>query len=286
MSTLVISDAEKHFVLQGVREDLRSDGRSRRALRPLTVAAGVISHVAGSAHVRLANTDILVAVKAELEDEDEPERGRLEFSVDCSANAAPEFEGRGGEELAAQISSALADAYRHEDVFDTRQLSVLAGHTAWTIYADILILECGGNLYDAVSVAVKAALKDARLPRVAATAVDGGQPELELSDDPYDGEELRMENAPVLVTLARVGNYCLVDPSPEEEVCASAAVVAAVTPEGKLASCRKIGEGGFHADTLKEALATASEVGMVVNAELNKTLASIDDSSKDSVWFL
>ena len=35
---------------------------------------------------------------------------------------------------------------------------------------------------------------------------DGGQPELELSDDPYDGQKLSMDNAPVLVTLSRIGN--------------------------------------------------------------------------------
>ncbi len=37
------------------------------------------------------------------------------------------------------------------------------------------------------------------------TVSDGGQTELELSDDPYDGKRLRMEAAPVLVTLTRIG---------------------------------------------------------------------------------
>lgn len=39
---------------------------------------------------------------------------------------------------------------------------VLERLQCWTLYVDILILECGGNLYDAVSMAVKAALYSTR----------------------------------------------------------------------------------------------------------------------------
>ena len=42
------------------------------------------------------------------------------------------------------------------------------------------ILECGGNLFDAVSLAVKAALFTAVIPNVSVTNVDGGEPELEV----------------------------------------------------------------------------------------------------------
>ena len=40
--------------------------------------------------------------------------------------------------------------------------SLLPGKASWILHIDILILECGGNLFDAVSVAVKAALFDTR----------------------------------------------------------------------------------------------------------------------------
>ena len=44
----------------------------------------------------------------------------------------------------------------------------------------IQILECGGNLFDAVSMAVKAALFCTLIPKVSVTSVDGGEPELEV----------------------------------------------------------------------------------------------------------
>ena len=91
-------------------------------------------------------------------------------------------------------------------------------------------------MYDAVSMAVKAALFSTLIPKISITAVDGGEPELELSDDPYDGNRLveLLDRAPVLVTLSRIGNFCVVDPTPEEEACSSASLVISVTPKGNL----------------------------------------------------
>lgn len=59
-----------------------------------------------------------------------------------SANATPAFEGRGGEDLANEISSALLKAY---DVLPLNNLCIVPGFSCWKLYVDILILECGGN---------------------------------------------------------------------------------------------------------------------------------------------
>ena len=54
----------------------------------MVLETGVVSHASGSCHLRLANTDILVGVKAELETPlpGAPDRGRLEFFIDCSGD--------------------------------------------------------------------------------------------------------------------------------------------------------------------------------------------------------
>ena len=87
--------------------------------------------------------------------------------------------------------------FRHS--VDLNQLCVLSGHHCWALYVDVLVLECGGNLFDAAGMAVRAALRHTRLPDVAVAAVDGGKPELELSDDPNAGKLIEMDGAPVLV---------------------------------------------------------------------------------------
>jgi exosome complex component RRP42 len=69
----------------------------------------------------------------------------------------------------------------------------------------VQILECGGNLFDAVSLAVKAALHNTRVPKVKGACMDGGTVDLQLPDDPYDCCRLDMSAAPCLVTLCKVG---------------------------------------------------------------------------------
>lgn len=272
MASVLLSEAEKTFILHGVEDNLRSDGRARGDLRPLVLETGVVSHASGSCHLRLANTDILVGVKTELESPlpGQPNQGRLEFFVDCSANATPSFEGRGGESLATSISGVLSRAYNSQQVLDLSQLVVVPGHTCWILYVDILVLELGGNIYDAVSIAVKAALATTRIPRLSVTSVEGGEPEIEITDsvgtDSYHSVDV--SSCPVLVTMARIGNHCIVDPSPEEEECSSATLLLAVTPGGKLSTVRKLGEGSFHPSTIMTAVKTAVEVGLEVNTVL------------------
>lgn len=274
MTAILLSEAEKTFILHGVEENFRVDGRERGDVRPMVLETGVVSHASGSCHLRLANTDILVGVKAELETPlpGAPDCGRVEFFVDCSANATPSFEGRGGEGLATAISGVLDRAYSNKGVLDLSKLVVLSGQTCWILYVDILVLEVGGNLFYAVSIAVKAALVSTRVPKVTVTAVDGGEPEIEVCDSvgPEGYTRLDLSNAPILVTLARIGNHCIVDTSPEEETCSSASLLVAVTPRGEMATVRKVGGGSFHPATLL----AATKMAVTVGTELNRALVA------------
>lgn len=60
-----------------------------------------------------------------------------------SANATPAFEGRGGEQLAAELSRFLSLA--HNPVFNLSKLCIVSGQSCWKLFVDILILECGGK---------------------------------------------------------------------------------------------------------------------------------------------
>lgn len=270
MAEMVLSESEKTFILHGVEQNFRVDGRTRSELRPIIIETETVSHASGSCHLRLANTDILVGVKVELETPlpSHPDRGRIEFFVDCSANATPAFEGRGGDSLAADISRVLARAYESPEVLDLTELCILKGKSCWILYVDILVLEVGGNLYDAVALAVKGALYSTRVPVVTAVSVDGGEPELELSDDPFNCTRVNVEKAPVLVSLTRIGNHCVVDSTPEEETCSSASLLVSVSPTGHLTTVKKIGGGSFQPNSLHSATKQAVEVGTLLNRKL------------------
>ena len=70
-----------------MQEDFRCDGRTRLDYRPMEVETDVVSHASGSARLRLANTDILVGVKTEIDTPypERPREGKIEFFVDWYA---------------------------------------------------------------------------------------------------------------------------------------------------------------------------------------------------------
>lgn len=155
MANIVISDAEKTFILHGVEDNLRCDGRTRCDYRPMEIETGIVTHANGSCRLRLANTDVVVAVKSEIDIPalENPDEGKVIFFVDCSANAAPEFEGRGGEELAMEFANTLENAYRSRQAFNLKDLCILTQKRCWKLFVDVLVswltmvgtgrIECG-----------------------------------------------------------------------------------------------------------------------------------------------
>lgn len=124
-----------------------------------------MKHAHGSARLRIGNiTDVLVAVKLEIDTPyaEKPDEGKLDFFVDwyacisdldsrlmlsvilvvvffSSANATPAFEGKGGDDLATEISTILSMAYQTPDAFDLKQLCIIPHKKCWKIYVDILV---------------------------------------------------------------------------------------------------------------------------------------------------
>lgn len=57
------SFGERVWIVQGVEQDLRTDGRGRLGYRPLGVEANIIAQADGSARLHLGATDVIVGVK-------------------------------------------------------------------------------------------------------------------------------------------------------------------------------------------------------------------------------
>ncbi|KAB0796464.1 hypothetical protein PPYR_10525 [Photinus pyralis] len=280
-----LCEAEKTFILHGVEENFRVDGRERSQYRPMELETNVVAHAFGSSRLRLANTDVLVAVKIETDvpSVDQPDEGKIEFFVDCSANATPDFEGRGGEELATEIANSLTSAYRSTKAFNLSKLCILKGRKCWKLYVDILLLECGGNLYDAVSLAVKAALWNTDIPRVLAVNLDGNNVEMEVSDNIHECVKLDIVPAPVMVTISKIGEQCVVDPSAAEEQCATASMVVAVSQD-RFTTVLQSGSGSLHPSTLRESLKLGLEIGSKLDQALIEVLKQ--KPAKKQIGFL
>ncbi|KAG2464879.1 EXOS7 protein, partial [Polypterus senegalus] len=235
-------------------DDLRLDGRSCEDYRYVEVETDVVSNTSGSARVKLGHTDILVGIKAEIGRPklDRPDKGCLEFFVDCSANATPEFEGRGGEELGTEIANALYRVYDNERSVDLKSLCITPMEHCWILYIDVLLLQCDGNLFDAISLAIKAALFSTKIPKVQMMEDEEGTTEIELSDDPFDCVRLNTENVPCIVTLCKIGQRHVVDATLQEKACSVASLLVSVTSKGTITCVRKIGGGSLDPESIYE----------------------------------
>lgn len=56
-----------------------------------------------------------------------------------SANATPEFEGRGGEELGVEISNTLYRVFNNKHSVDLKRLCISPGEHCWVLYVDVLV---------------------------------------------------------------------------------------------------------------------------------------------------
>ncbi|KAG5678251.1 hypothetical protein PVAND_007943 [Polypedilum vanderplanki] len=281
MAYNALSEAEKVFILHGIQDDFRNDGRSRRDFRPMELQTNVIASACGSARFCIANSDILVGIKPEIDAPfpDKPEEGKIEFHVDCSANALLDFEGRGGEELALEISNCLRITYASPFAFDLKSLCILPKHQCWKLYVDILILQCAGNLYDAISFAVKSAFYNLRIPRVNSALLDGGNVDLVLSDDPSDCDRLDVQSIPILLTICKIGEHCVIDPSIDEEICSSSNIVVGVS-RNKIVSLKTISGGSFHPDTIENCIDLAISTAKTLDNTLMNILKHEESLTK------
>ncbi|KAM1657453.1 hypothetical protein TB2_045711 [Malus domestica] len=283
-----VADSDSHSLASslpegGIAQDIRSDGRKRLTPRPINVKTGVISQPNGSARVRMGATDVIASVKAELGRPTalQPDKGKVFINVDCSPTAAPMFEGRGGEDLSAELSVALRCCLLGGESgsgagIDLSSLVVVEGKICWDLYIDGLVVSSDGNLLDALGAAIKAALSDTGIPRVNVAAGASGDEQLEV--DVSDEEFLQFDTSkvPVIVTLTKVGKHYIVDATSEEESQMSSAVSISVNRQGHICGLTKRGGAGLDPSIILDMVSVAKTVSEQLINTLDSQIAAAE----------
>lgn len=124
---LDISNNERTFIINALKEGLRLDGRPVDGFRPVDISFGADY---GTVHLSLGSTKVFTTVAAELVRPfpESPSEGMLLFSTEVSAVATAKRErtGRANEEELL-VNRMLERCLRRSRAVDTEGLCILAG---------------------------------------------------------------------------------------------------------------------------------------------------------------
>ncbi|KAJ3071184.1 Exosome complex component RRP42 [Podochytrium sp. JEL0797] len=256
----MISVCERKYIASGVAANMRCDGRARSSVRSsrTSLVLGSVSQASGSAQ----SATCLVGVKVAIDTQQDTFEKRIHVAVD----AAPLLKVSDAEASAhAAFAAALLNAAIKKD-----PLHFASNQAAWRIHCDVLLLTNNGNTKDEICKTIRAALINTRIPKVEVEE-SGNVVEFDVAD-----EETEVipgaEDLPAVVTLYKIGNYHVLDPTPLEELCSDVQLTVAVSRSGLPCAIHKFGSGSLDPSLLQDMLADAKVHGLKLFEEMDKEI--------------
>lgn len=250
----IISKVKQRRISDRLVEDKRIDGRGLLDYRDINVDVGVIDKAEGSALVSLGKTKVLVGVKIEAGTpySDTPNRGVLTVNVELVPLASPSFEPGPPREDAIELARVVDRGLRESKALDLEKLCITPGKKVLIVFVDVYVLDHDGNLFDASALASIMAISSAKMRKFKVN--DEGEVEFLKRTLP-----LPITNQPIEVTLGKINNKILVDPSLDEEHALECQITMAIGKEGELCAIQKRGSGTFSKEEIFQAFDIARD---------------------------
>ncbi|MDE1765900.1 MAG: exosome complex protein Rrp42 [Thaumarchaeota archaeon] len=261
MESAILDQLRSDKILELLKQGKRLDGRSLDEQRPLTIETGVIPKANGSARIKLGNTEVITGVKVQ---PDKPfpdlgDKGILICTAEILPLADPYVEPGPPTEGVIELARVVDRGIRETEMIDLHQLVLIEDKSVVGIFIDSSVIDSAGNLFDACSYASVAAVLSSTIPKYeikdeAPVLVEG------ITSKPP------VKTLPVSVTMARIGDYIIVDPSKEEEICMDARITITTNSAGNICALQKGGSDGFSV----EQLIKCSEMALSVGTKIRK----------------
>jgi exosome complex component RRP42 len=253
---LVVEQLKRVQMNELLAKGKRLDGRGLLDTRELRVFTNVIEKAEGSARVMLGNTEVIAGVKVNLGTPfpDTPDKGLLVVSAEVLPLASPYAEPGPPDENTIELARVTDRGVRESGMIDVGKLVLQEGKWVYAVFVDVSILNVDGNLFDAVSAATVAALLTSKIPKY----------ELKEDGEPRKTEEkisLPIQTIPIAVTMAKIGEYLVVDPTSEEEAVMDARITLVSDDRGNICAGQKGLPGSLSVDQVIFAASTAKHKG-------------------------
>ena len=262
-SKTILDELKRTQILELLEQGKRIDGRALDEPREISIEINAIPKANGSAKVRLGDTEVLCGVKIQ-PDKPFPDMGDKGIFM-CTAEllplSHPTVETGPPQAPVIELARVVDRGIRESHMVDVSQLVIEKDKSVVGVFADIVVIDYDGNLFDACSYSATAALLTSKTPKW--TMVDD---KVTL----VDGEEspLPTTTIPVSVTMGKIGNHIVVDPNSDEWDSMDARVTITSDSDGNICALQKGGSDGFTLDEMVQCGELSVRVGAKIREKL------------------
>lgn len=262
-SAVIVENLRRKQMRESISAGKRLDGRSLDEIRPIEIELDVIKKASGSAWVKLGNTEVVAGVKVETGEPFEglENSGALIITAEVLPIASPHVEPGPPDEETIELARVVDRGVRESEMLDLSKLVLVPGKIVYTIFVDCSVINVDGNLLDATSYAVVAALASCKLPV------------FEIKDDKVvetgKTQEPPITTLPISITTVKIGDYLISDPNTEEEACMDARLTITTNSKGSIVAMQKGLKGYFSMDDVKGIADKAIVKGEGIRAKIN-----------------
>ncbi len=265
MSLGVIDELKKSQILELLEQGKRIDGRALDESRELTIETNAIPKANGSARVRLGGSEVVCGVKIQ-PDRPFPDMGDKGIFI-CTAELLPLSHpsvetGPPGPDV-IELARVVDRGIRESHMIDLSQLVIEKDKSVVGVFADNVVVDYAGNLFDACAYAATAAVLSSKTPK------------WELVDDVpklvEDQEtDVPITTIPVSVTMGKIGNYIIVDPNADEWDVMDARITITTDSDGNICALQKGGDDGFSLDEIIKCGEISVNIGSKIREKLKE----------------
>jgi exosome complex component RRP42 len=251
---MMIDQEAKRHLRESLSKGVRYDGRKKDEFRDIEIKTGFIATAEGSAQVRCGDTEVLAGVKMSIEKPfgDTPNEGILMVGAELLPLSNPKYEAGPPDAIAIEVARVIDRGIRESKSLDNQRLCIKAGEKVWTINVDICPLNDDGNLIDIGSMAAVAAILNARFP-----VVENDKANYKKKSD----ERVPINKVPIAITILKIGNAFVVDPTELEEQAADSRLTVTTIDDDNLCSIQKGGVGTLSIEDIDKMVELAIQKG-------------------------
>jgi len=255
----------KAHVNETLKQGIRLDGRKKEEYRNIEIQTGIVATAEGSAMVKCGDTQVIAGIKLEVGEPypDSQEDGVMMVGTELLPLSNPAFESGPPRIDSIEIARVIDRGIREGKAIDTKKLCIRKGELVWTVLIDVMPINYDGNLIDIGGLAALAALKDAKMLEIKNDKVVIGK----RTDEP-----LPVVSMPIPVTVLKIGDNLIIDPTDAEEDVLDARLTVSVLDDDTLCAMQKGGNASLTTKDINEMIELAIKKSHEIRKKLKEAL--------------